>query len=123
VQAALWDLVWERGGAWSTRIARRAQATDATAPPDDGAVLTLAAPCSLELRPLDAPSTTAPLLAVNATVAAGGTHADFVVSRAQIEALTPGRRFEHRIIVTDAASGHPVVLIRGYVTVRDRVGD
>jgi DNA transposition AAA+ family ATPase len=116
VQAAAWDLVWERGGAWSTRIARRAPSTEAEA------ILTLADPCTLELRPVDAATTTVATLTAAATVADDGAHADFVVTREQIEALT-GRRYEHRIVITDEASGLPVVLLRGYVTVRDKVGD
>jgi hypothetical protein len=106
VQAALWDLVWERGGAWSTRLSRRTQAD-----PQGEVVLPLTT-CVLEARVVDQPSTTPAALVLTGTVGADGAYADLVARP----------RYEYRVVITDAASALPVVLLRGYITIRDTVG-
>ena len=113
VTAARWDVEWDRGGGWWVRLGRRARTGD---------VLPIAAPSTLEVRPVDAPSTTPALLTVAATVNTDGSYADIEVTPTHIATLS-GDRYEYRAIVTDATRSLPLLLLRGYVAIRDTVGD
>lgn len=110
--AALWDLLWDKGGGWRARLLRKDRA---------GSTLPLSSPCSFQVRTIDAPSSTPALLDVAGAVEADGSAIDITVSPEQISALEAGR-YEHRLIVGTGANTPPVVLLRGYVTVRDTLG-
>lgn len=111
--AGRWDIEWDRGGAWHVRLGKRAR---------DDTPLLIAPPLTLELRDVDAPSSSAPRLVLTGDVAADGHDAGLTATRAQIESL-PGSRYEHRILVNDATRGEPMVWLRGYVTLLDTVSD
>jgi len=113
VVAARWDVTWDRGGGWWVRLGRRTRG---------GLVLALADPCALQVRPVDGASAVAPLLDVPGVLGTGGDDATFTVTAAQIETL-PWDAYEYRALGTDALSALPLVLLRGYVKIRDRVGD
>ena len=87
-----------------------------------GAVLGLGAPCVMELRRIDDPSTATPVQILTAVMGAAGADATLTANRELIEAF-PLRRYQHRILVSDLASGLPLLLIRGYVSIRDKVED
>ena len=111
--AARWDIRWDRGGSWQRRLVRR----DIL-----GTVLGLGAPCVMELRRIDDPSTVPPVQTLTAVMRGAGADATLTADQALIEAF-PLRRYQHRIIVSDLASGLPLLLIRGYVSIRDKVED
>lgn len=113
VGAARWDIEWDRGGGWWVRLGRRTRSGD---------VLALAAPCAMEIRRVDDPSTVPAVLVLTGAVGTDGAYIDLQATREQIEGL-PGERYEHRILVTDAVRVLPLVLLRGFVAIRDRVGD
>lgn len=113
VTAARWDFEWERGGGWWIRLGRRTRS---------GEVLPLAAPCALEVRRVDDPSTVPAVLVLSGEVATDGAYVDLQASREQIEGL-PGERYEYRVLATDAVRVLPLVLLRGLTAIRDRVGD
>lgn len=108
--AARWDVVWERGGAWRRRLVRHDL---------NGAALGIGAPCVMELRGPDEPSSRAATLILTATIADGS--ATFTATAAQIEALL-NDRYQHRVLITDVVAGLPVVLLRGWVQIVDGVG-
>lgn len=114
VVAARWDVEWDRGAGWHTRVGRRSRSGD---------VLALAGPAAWEVRPVDAPTSTTPLLTAPGTVAPDGSYVDIVITREQIEALNPTARLEYRMTAVDAADATPLVLLRGYAKIRDTVGD
>lgn len=74
----------------------------------------------MELRRIHDPSSVTPAAILTATVDPDGAWADLLATREQIEAL-PLERYQHRIIVPNPASGQPEVLVRGYVSIRDKV--
>lgn len=113
VVAARWDIEWERGAGWRVRLGRRTRTGD---------VLALADPCALEVRPIDAPTTTTPVLAVPGVLDEPGDYFDLIVAREQIEAL-PLAHYEHRILAVDAVRSLPLVLLYGYVDLSDTAGD
>jgi hypothetical protein len=115
VTAARWDVEWDRGGAWWVRLGRRTP-TGTPVPVTD--------PCAMELREVDAPSSTPAIMTVVGTLTtlADGTYIDLMRTREEIESL-PGKRYEHRVVVTDAARATPLVLLRGYVSIADGVED
>lgn len=114
VAAARWDIEWERGGSWRARLVRRTL--------DTGVLIGIGAPCVMELRGIDEPSTTPAALTLTADVAEDHTYADLAVTRDQILALSLDR-YQHRLIVTDLDSGEPDVKARGIISINDQVGD
>jgi hypothetical protein len=113
VAAGRWDIEWDRGGAWFVRLGRRDR---------EGAAVPIGGPLLLELRDVDAPSTSPARLVLTGRVDDDGAGGDLSATRAQIEAL-PGARYEHRILALDAPRGLPMVWLRGYVSLRDTVSD
>lgn len=111
VRAARVDLTMERGGAWRRVVRRRT--FDRVAP--------VAAPCTLTLY-RSVPGSVAAgaqALAVDGVVAADGTEVEFTVTATTTDTLTAGR-YQYRVTVTDPLLG-ALVLLRGYLTVRDGV--
>ncbi|MBC8092160.1 MAG: hypothetical protein H7Y15_09535 [Pseudonocardia sp.] len=89
-----------------------------------GAPLPLTPPCLLEVRRVDAPSSSAPLEVVSGTLDISVPASPcwrLHLSAARTIALGPGR-FEHRLIIGQAG-GEPVIWARGYVTARDLARD
>lgn len=113
VGAARWDVEWERGGGFWVRLGRRTRS---------GEVIPVAAPSAMEVRRVDDPSTVPPVLVLTGEVQPDGSYLDLEATREAIEAL-PSNRYEHRVLITDAARMLPRVLLRGYIGIRDRVGD
>lgn len=113
VVAARWDVTWDRGAGWQVRLGRRTRSGD---------VLPLAGPAALEVRPVDAPTTTTPLLTGTGVIGTDGAYVEVTLTREQIEALTHAA-LEYRVTVVDAARSLPLVLLRGYAKIRDTVGD
>jgi hypothetical protein len=113
VVAARWDVEWDRGAGWRTRVGRRTRSGD---------TLLLAEPAFWEVRPVDAPTTTAAVLIAPGVAAADGSYIDVTISAAQIEALGADT-MEYRFLAHDTVNDLPLVLLRGYVKVRDTVGD
>ncbi len=111
--AARWDITWDRGGSWQRRLVRR---------DIKGVVLGLGAPCVMELRRINDPSTVPPVQTLTAVMGVAGADATLTAERALIEAF-PLHRYQHRIIVPNLASGLPMLLARGYVSIRDKVED
>lgn len=113
VGAARWDATWDRGADWQARIGRRTR---------NDAVLRLGEPAAWEVRPVDTPSTRPPLFSAAVTVIDEGRYLDVAVSREQIESVV-GKHAEYRLLALDLAAGRPIVVLRGYVKIRDGVGD
>lgn len=114
VTAARWDIRWERGAFWQARLVRR----DATTK----VIIGIAAPCVLELRHTDMGSDEPPVLQIPATIADDASRADLLVTETQTADL-PRDRYQHRVVVTDLVTNRPMIMLRGYVTINDRVGD
>lgn len=114
VVAARWDVEWDRGAGWRTRVGRRTRSDD---------TLLLGEPAFWEVRPLDAPTTTPALLIAPGVAAEDGAYIDVTITKAQIDELGVGDRLEYRFLAQDVANGLPLVLLRGYVKIRDTVGD
>lgn len=116
MRAAEWDADAEIGGAWTAVVQRLATL------PSGAIALPLAAPCRLDLWPRTADSATAtPALTVNAVIASNLKWARLTVTAAQIATLGVGI-FEQRLTLGEAGTG-PLVVARGWFTVRGRVED
>lgn len=116
MKAVRWDADAEIGGAWTAVIQRLANLPSGTI------ALPLVAPCRLDLWPRSADSATAiPALSVEAVISSGQKWARLIITPAQIADLGVGT-FEHRLTLGDVSVG-PVVVARGWFTVRGRVED
>ena len=110
MRAARWDGDAEIGGVWSTTLHRTA----------DGVTLPVVAPCTMTIWAIGAnPLTAAPVKTVAGSVAGGKVA--FTLAAGDVTALGIGAH-EYRLTVTDPTVGAQV-LLRGYLTVRGRVGD
>lgn len=101
----------ERGGAWRRTLRRRSY----------DRVVPLMPPCLLTVHRAD-PATTDPgetALTLTGVVAVDGTQVTFTATPTATAGLTAGR-YQFRVTVTDALVG-TVVLVRGYLAVRDAV--
>lgn len=105
------DLRWDRRGDWVKTLRRRTRS---------GVVLPVVAPSVLEVRPTDAPSTSTPALVAASTIEDDGA-LTVRVTREQIATLG-GSDWEYLVVVTDAATVRPLVLLRGYVLLIDNAG-
>lgn len=116
MRAAEWNADAEIGGAWSTVVQRL------TTTPAGTVALPLAEPCTLALwrKGLDS-AVVAPTLSVSGVLASGLHWTRFTISAAQLSTLGIGV-YEHRLTLADPVVG-PIVMARGWFTIRGREGD
>jgi hypothetical protein len=68
-------------------------------------------------------TTTPAIKVVTGTLSGDGLQATLLIPEAETTAIAlPPGRYEHRLTATDPVLGGPAVMVRGYVTVRDRLG-
>jgi hypothetical protein len=110
VEAAKWNTVCEQGGAWRRVLKRR---------DSDGIDLPLAAPCRHVVYPVAADETPGePVIDYAPTLTGDQKSAILLITTEQISALDPAQTYRHKVIITDPAISQPVVLLRGWFTVR-----
>lgn len=110
VEAAKWNTVCEQGGAWRRVLIRR---------DSDGVTLPLAAPCRHVVYPVAADDTPGEAVIDYAPTLAGDQkYAILLITPEQAATLDPGQTYRHKVIITDPAISQPIVLLRGWFSVR-----
>lgn len=111
MRASRWDCDAEIGGTWQVSVERRVL----------GTAVPLANPCTMDLwRGGYQPGAT-PTLSVSGVLTNDSKTATFTISDAQLTTLGAGR-LEHRLVLGDPVVG-PVVIARGWMTIREQVRD
>lgn len=111
MRASRWDCDAEIGGTWMVRVERHIL----------GAAVPLASPCTLDLWRDGYQAGATPTLSVPGVLSNGNKTAAFTLDSGQLVTLGAGV-LEHRMVLGDPTVG-PVVIARGWMTVREKVRD